>query len=90
VRSAAWLKAFHKACREVAAVPYDEHVKALLLGNYPFHGQRATGMTKANRASGNLAAVQALGGWTNVKPAMRYQRTMVGYLREVVEAATKK
>ncbi|MDR0284297.1 MAG: hypothetical protein LBI33_05320 [Propionibacteriaceae bacterium] len=90
VRSAALLKVFHKACREVAATIEDEYVKELLLGSHPFHGLRATGRTKAYRASGNLAAVQALGEWTNVKSAMRYQRTEVGYLREVVEAATKK
>lgn len=101
VRSADWLKTFKDACRCVAdqleadAVRRGEpesdaslRIRAQLTGagGYVFHGTRVTGLTWAYRASGgNLRAVQAMGGHTSPKMALRYQRAELGYLAEVAD-----
>lgn len=50
-------------------------------GGYMFHGTRVTGLTWAYRLSGgNLRAVQAIGGHTSPKTALRYQRAELEFL----------
>lgn len=49
-----------------------------------FHGTRVTGLTWSYRLSGgSLKAVQAIGGHTSSKTALRYQRADVDYLAAV-------
>lgn len=60
-----------------------QRVRELLTdqGGYIFHGTRVTGLTWSYRLSGgNLKAVQAIGGHTSSKTALRYQRADVDYL----------
>lgn len=53
-------------------------------GGYIFHGTRVTGLTWSYRLSGgNLKAVQAIGGHTSSKTALRYQRADVDYLAAI-------
>lgn len=55
-------------------------------GGYIFHGTRVTGLTWTYRLSGgNLKAVQAIGGHTSPKTALRYQRAEVDYLAAIAE-----
>lgn len=55
-------------------------------GGYIFHGTRVTGLTWTYRLSGgNLKAVQAVGGHTSPKTALRYQRAEVDYLAAIAE-----
>lgn len=55
-------------------------------GGYVVHGTRVTGLTWAYRLSGgNLRAVQAMGGHTSPKMALRYQRAELDYLAEVAD-----
>jgi integrase len=85
VRSAAWLKAFKKACQQVADATEDEKIKRLLTddGGYIFHGTRVTGLTAIYRHSGgNLRAVMAVGGHTSATTALRYQRAELDYQRD--------
>jgi len=88
IRSAAWLKTFKRACRQVAETTDDETIRRALLdhGGYVFHGLRATGLSQEYRASeGNMKVVQALGGHTNPKTAMRYQRAESALLAEIAD-----
>lgn len=58
-------------------------------GGYVFHGTRVTGLTWAYRLSGgNLRAVQAMGGHTSPKMALRYQRAELSYLAEVADSVS--
>ncbi|MBN9106177.1 MAG: tyrosine-type recombinase/integrase [Propionibacteriaceae bacterium] len=105
VRSAAWLKAFKRACNQVATdleaeeamqiaagepeTDESQRVRELLTdhGGYIFHGTRVTGLTWSYRLSGgNLKAVQAIGGHTSSKTALRYQRADVDYLAAIAES----
>lgn len=104
VRSADWLRVFKRACRLVAdemeaeaarsGRPESEEsqrIREQLTGKgvYVFHGTRVTGLTWAYRLSGgNLRAVQAMGGHTSSKMALRYQRAELEYLNEVADTAT--
>ena len=65
-----------------------QRVRELLAdhGGYIFHGTRVTGLTWSYRLSGgNLKAVQAIGGHTSSKTALRYQRADVDYLAAIAE-----
>lgn len=101
VRSADWLKSFKAACQQVAEelekqarldgrVDDDATMRIreqlTASGGYVFHGTRVTGLTWAYRLSGgNLRAVQAMGGHTSPKMALRYQRAELAYLAEVAD-----
>ncbi|MGC3995508.1 MAG: tyrosine-type recombinase/integrase [Propionicimonas sp.] len=59
-------------------------------GGYIFHGTRVTGLTWSYRLSGgNLKAVQAIGGHTSSKTALRYQRADVDYLAAIAANVSK-
>lgn len=63
-----------------------QRVRELLTdqGGYIFHGTRVTGLTWTYRLSGgNLKAVQAIGGHTSSKTALRYQRADIDYLAAI-------
>ena len=82
-----------EAARQTAATGEPEsdeaqRVRELLAdhGGYIFHGTRVTGLTWSYRLSGgNLKAVQAIGGHTSSKTALRYQRADVDYLAAIAE-----
>jgi len=73
VASAAWLKAFRKAC-EVAGVSQ----------SFVFHSLRHTGLTYFALAGGSLAELQRRAGHTTAVMAMRYQEVAESHLAGVV------
>lgn len=101
VRASAWLKAFKQASVDVAAnleaaaassgepeTEESQQIREILTdhGGYVFHGTRVTALTWSYRQSGgNLRAVQAIGGHTSSKTALRYQRADLKYLAAIAD-----